>query len=122
MDALRRPLRPQSDDKTADLQQRTAEAAAALLRPQSQVHSSVTTSATGANWVTLPTLACDSVVLINNTGADLEVRRGGAGVAVPVLDSCGLEFESLTNANELSIRRVDQSNTQVTAALIVTTY
>lgn len=121
-DALRRPFRPQSDDKPADLQQRTAEAAAALLRPKSQVHSSVITSAAGSGWATLPDVVCDKVLLVNNTGADLEVRRGGAGVAAPVLDSSGLEFESLANANELQVRRVDQSTTQVTAVLIATSY
>lgn len=121
-DSLRRPFRPQSDDKPADLQQRTAEAAAALLRPKSQVHSSVTTSATGSGWTALPDLACDAVLLLNNTGADLEVRRGGAGVAVPVLDSSGLEFESIANANELQVRRLDQSTSLVTAALIATTF
>jgi hypothetical protein len=75
----------------------------------------VQTANPGTNYATLTSAACRAVTLLNTTGTDLEVRRGGAGAAFPVQDGMGYTFEGLTNANELSVRRVDTSNTQVTA-------
>lgn len=74
------------------------------------------TSATGANWVTLTAQVCKQVTFVNNTGTAIEVRQGGAGTAIPVVDQSVFTFYGITNASDLSIRRVDTSNTQVTIA------
>jgi hypothetical protein len=78
-------------------------------------NGSVQTSATGATYVALTSQAAKRVTLFNNSGTALEVRQGGSGVAVPVASAATFTFEGLANANELSVRRVDVSNTQVTA-------
>lgn len=83
--------------------------------PISAGNSSVQTAATGSNFASLASQACKQVEFQNNTGADIEVRQDGAGVATPVFDGTYYTFAGLTNANQLSVRRVDQSNTQVTA-------
>ena len=75
----------------------------------------VTTAATGTNYSTLGAGACTEVLLINLTGTQLEYRRGGAGVAMPVVSNSAVLIEGIANANEISIRRTDTSNTQVTA-------
>lgn len=115
-----RPFNPQERDGAAELALRRTEAMARLLKPSTEAHSSVTTANPGSGWAALPNIACDRVLLINSTGTDIEARRGGAGTAVPILDSNGLEFEALTNANQLEVRRVDQSNTQVTVPFVYT--
>ena len=118
------PFDPQVGDSQLDLQKRLVAAAAKLggERIASAVHATVQTSASGATWVTLGAAACDLVTLINNTGTDLEVRRGGAGVGIPVLDGNAWPFRGLTDASNLSVRRLDQSNTQVTAYLVLETF
>ena len=77
---------------------------------------SVQTSATGSSFVALASAACNVVRIINAWpgAADIEVRRGGAGVTIPVPGGAERAFDGLTNANELDVRRIDQSNTQVT--------
>jgi len=75
----------------------------------------VQTSATGANFALFASQACRQLTLLNDTGTDLEVQRGGTGQALRVQDGMGYTFRGLTNANQLGVRRVDQSNTQVSA-------
>ncbi|MDO8595266.1 MAG: hypothetical protein Q7R45_01450 [Sulfuricaulis sp.] len=89
--------------------------------PVSSAIQTFTTANPGSGWTALATVACHEVAVVNNTGTDLEFRRGGAGTALVVPDGAGWVFESLANANELQIRRVDQSNTQVTQTYEVTT-
>lgn len=86
-----------------------------LLTALSVSHGSVQTSATGSSYVVLASAAASQVTLINTTGKDLEVRRGGAGVALPVPDGSYWTFRGVANANELGVRRIDQSNVQLTA-------
>jgi hypothetical protein len=77
-------------------------------------HLSATTAATGANWTAFASQACKQLTVSNRTGTDLEFRQGGAGVAFPVFAGSYYTFFGLTNANQLDVRRVDTSNTQVT--------
>ena len=76
---------------------------------------SVQTAATGTNWTAFASQACKQLVISNQTGVTLEVRQGGAGVAVQVFSPSYFPFYGLTNANQLEVRRFDTSNTQVTA-------
>jgi hypothetical protein len=75
---------------------------------------SLQTSVTGANFVTFSAQACDSLDLINTTGTAIEYRRGGAGNTVVVPTNASRLIVGLANANEISLRRVDNSNTTVT--------
>jgi hypothetical protein len=74
----------------------------------------LTTSTTGANYVTFGSQACTSLEVVNNTGATIEVRRGGAGVAMQIPPGMARLFLAITNADQLGVRRTDTSNTQVT--------
>lgn len=78
----------------------------------------VQTSATGATYVALASVGTTKVVhVLNLTGTDLEVRMAGTGATVTVKDGTGLSFK-VSSAPTLSLRRVDQSNTQVTADIL----
>lgn len=68
---------------------------------------SVTTNTDGTSFVTFPAQACTQVTVINDTNFSLEVRQGGAGVAVPVLAQSSFSFFGATNANAYSVRRKD---------------
>jgi hypothetical protein len=72
------------------------------------------TAGDGATWAAFANQACTCLSLVNNSGQDLEFRRGGAGNALPLLNRMAYLVVGLTNANQVSIRRIDQSNTQVT--------
>lgn len=75
---------------------------------------SVQSSATGSTWVTLTTAACDVLRLTNATGTLLEYRRGGAGNGMHLPNNATVDVYAVSNANEISFRRNDVSNTQVT--------
>lgn len=77
-------------------------------------HGSVQTSAVGTTFVALTPAAATEIVIFNLSGADIEVRRNGAGVALKVPDSTGKSFDTITNASDLSLRRFDTGNTPVT--------
>ena len=74
------------------------------------------TAATGTNWTAFGSQACDVLVLSNNTGTAIEIRRGGAGSGFQLPDKAIYSIGAIANANEISIRRVDTSNTQVTVS------
>lgn len=84
--------------------------------PGQGVVLSVQTSTTGTNFVPFPTFACTKLVIINTTGFDLQWRRNGTGAVMPLVDRTGYEIERITNADQISIRRADGSNTQLTIA------
>ena len=75
---------------------------------------SVQTAATGSNWTAFASQACTYVVVVNGTNFGIEVRRGGAGVGLPIQPGQAFTFEGVQNASDLSVRRLDQSNTQLT--------
>ena len=76
---------------------------------------SLQTSASGSTYVAFASLACKQLTIFNDTGVDVEVQQGGAGVAIPVANgSGGVDFYGLANASDLGVRRKDVSNTQVT--------
>ena len=72
-----------------------------------------TTSTTGTNFVTPSSLACELLTVINDTGTDIEYRRGGAGSSMVILAGQTYQISGITNANQLSFKRKDSRNTQV---------
>lgn len=78
-------------------------------------NGTVQTAASGANWTDLAAQACHQVTFVNNTGTTLEFRQNG-GSAVPIFVGVPFVVYGIKDASQLSVRRVDQSNTQVTLA------
>lgn len=114
------PFQPQDGDSALTLQKRLGAAAAALANAQAgskfsnAVIGSVTTANPGNGWTVFGAQACDQVVVINNSGVDVEVQRNAVGTAMPILDGNFYTFVGVTNANQLRVRRIDQDNAQVT--------
>ncbi|WP_374495337.1 hypothetical protein [Zoogloea sp.] len=77
-------------------------------------HVSAQTAVSGTGYTAFGAQACKQLTILNGTGVDIGVTVGGAGVEVPVLAGTYYTFFGLTNANQLSVRRVDASTTQVT--------
>ena len=77
-------------------------------------NTSVQTAATGANWTAFASQACKQLTLSNQSGTTIEVRQGAAGVGLQIPSGAFYTFFGITNANQLEVRRVDTSNTQVT--------
>lgn len=76
----------------------------------------VQTAAAGSDYVTFADTPCNALEVVNSTGTTIEYRRGGTGVTVPVLSGTARKIVGITNANQISLRRVDVSNTQVRVA------
>lgn len=77
---------------------------------------SLQTNATGATYNAFGSQACTMLDVVNTAPAavDLEVRRGGSGNTITVPAGSSRMFVGITNASDLQVRRLDQSNTQVT--------
>jgi len=73
----------------------------------------VDTSATGANFVAFADISCGALEIVNATGTTVEYRRGGTGEAMPILNATSRKIVGITNADQISVRRLDQSNTPV---------
>ena len=74
------------------------------------------TAASGANWTAFGAQACTALDIVNQTGADIEYRRGGAGNSIKVPTGTSRMVIGITDASSISVRRVDQTNTQVTVS------
>ncbi len=72
------------------------------------------TAVLGTDWVAFGDYACDSLHIMNNTGTTIMYRRNGNDPGFPILDKTTHLIIGITNSNEVSIRRLDISNTQVT--------
>jgi hypothetical protein len=73
----------------------------------------VQTASTGANFTAFADRPCYALDLVNNSGAAIEYRRVGTGPTIAIADGTSRLLVGIRNANEISVRRVDQSNTQV---------
>lgn len=74
------------------------------------------TAATGSNWTTFADVECRQLTIANNSGTAIELRQDGAGATFPVPDKTLFTLYGLQNANQIGVRRVDTSNSQVTVA------
>lgn len=77
-------------------------------------NTSAQTSATGATYVVFAAQECKQLTIVNTTGADVEFRQDGQGAAVTVINGTAFPIFGLQDAGQIGLRRVDQSNTQVT--------
>lgn len=77
---------------------------------------SLQTNATGSTYNAFSSQPCDELDIVNTDvdAVDLEVRRGSSGNTIVVPAGSSRMFIGLTNASGLEVRRLDQSNTQIT--------
>lgn len=78
---------------------------------------SVQTAAIGTNWTSFPAYECSTLSILNNSGADVHLRRKGEVATTRVLllkEGQAWMVRSLTNASQVELRRADTSNTQAT--------
>jgi hypothetical protein len=78
-------------------------------------YGSVQTSATGATFVALSQQVAGSVTIINNTGTTLEISKDGGTTKIQLPTAASFCVNFITDANQVSVRRADTSNSQVTA-------
>lgn len=71
------------------------------------------TTAVGTTYQAFGSQACTNLLIVNDTGTDIEVIQGGGGVALPIAANAMINFTAIGNANKLSVRRKDQATTQV---------
>ena len=76
----------------------------------------VTTNTTGTNYAAFASQVCKQLTIANDSGSTIEFIQGGAGAAYPILDGTYYTVFGITNANQISIRRKDVSNTTVIIA------
>ncbi len=87
--------------------------ASALPTAQSVSIVSVNTQSVGANWSTFPSAPAALLVIVNTSGTTIEYRRGGAGSTIKIPNNTAWKVTGITNANQIQVRRLDQSNTPV---------
>lgn len=75
--------------------------------------NTATSPSSGTAFATLATVTCSMVDIINTTGVDLEVRRGGAGLTLVIQAGQSRMIQGITNANQIQLRRVDLVATTV---------
>jgi hypothetical protein len=75
---------------------------------------SLTTAATGTNYTAFSSQTCQALDIVNTSSVAIEYRRGGAGNTMTILSGSSRLVVGISNANEISVRRVDTSNTQIT--------
>jgi hypothetical protein len=74
----------------------------------------LTTAATGANYTAFSSQTCQSLDIVNSSSVAIEYRRGATGNSMTILSGSSRLVVGITNANQIDVRRVDQSNTQIT--------
>lgn len=75
---------------------------------------SAQTAANGTDFVPFPAGRCNSLDLVNNTGAAIEYQRGGTGGTIAVPAGASRMIVGITDASQIGVRRVDQTTAQVT--------
>lgn len=73
----------------------------------------VSTSSTGTQYAALDSAACTQVEIFNDSLRDLEMLATGDTQSVPIPSGRSKLVQAITNADQVSIRRVDQSNTVI---------
>jgi hypothetical protein len=73
----------------------------------------LTTAALGSNWTAFSSQSCTSLDIVNNTSIAIEYRRNGSGNPMQITSGAGRLVVGITNANQIEVRRVDLSDTQV---------
>lgn len=76
-------------------------------------HTSATTTTVGTTFQVFPAKPCAHMLIVNDTGVDIEVQQNGSGIALPVLVGQAVTFRAIGNTSKLGVRRKDQAVTQV---------
>lgn len=84
---------------------------ASITTATSAVIISASTLSDGTSFVTFPSQACVALDIVNNSSADIEYRRGGAGQTMTIPAGGSRLIIAITNANQIGIRRVDTAAT-----------
>lgn len=79
----------------------------------SYTSGAIISASAGSSWGTYANQACRSLDIVNTTGTDIEYRRGGAGLSIKIPNDSAREILGITNANQISVRRVDLVGTTV---------
>lgn len=74
----------------------------------------LTTSGTGTTFVAFADSPCNALDIVNSSGTALEYRRDGAGNTMFLPDNSSRLVVAITNASQISVRRVDVVGTPVT--------
>jgi hypothetical protein len=77
-------------------------------------HIAVQSQASGATYTTLAHNVCSQATISNQSGTTIEVRHNGAGDGFNVPTGAVVLLEGIESTNQISFRRADVSNTQVT--------
>ena len=75
--------------------------------------TNVTTSSDDTVFTAFASLACEILEVVNDTGTDLEYRRGGAGLSMIIPAGQTRQILGITNANQISFKRKDRAITNV---------
>lgn len=75
---------------------------------------SLTTAATGTNYTAFSSQTCQALDIVNTSSVAIEYRRGATGNSMTILSGSSRLVTGITNANQIDVRRVDTSNTQIT--------
>jgi hypothetical protein len=86
----------------------------AVNRPKSTFTGTVSTAATGTNFVQLVSAPASEVVIYNRSGVEISWRYGASGQELRIVNGIGETIPVVANADEIRVRRTDQSNTPVT--------
>ena len=78
----------------------------------SSVFMAVETAALGTEYTAFGAQACDGLVIDNHSGESIEVKKGATSTVIPT--GVSRYIGGIANANEISLRRADTTNTQVT--------
>lgn len=77
-------------------------------------NTSAQTNASGALFTAFAPQAARQLTIVNATGQDIEFQQNGTGGTVPVINGTAYPIYGLQDASQIAVRRIDQSNTQVT--------
>lgn len=83
--------------------------------PTTSGNGSVTTAVSGTGYTSLSDQICGSVTIVNDTGTSLDVTKDGGTTKMVVPTGAAYCVKYIENANQVSVRRTDNSATQVTA-------
>lgn len=67
----------------------------------------------GTGWGAFGAQALTQLTIGNDTGTDIEIRQDNTGLALTVFDGTYYTIFGITDASQISVRRKDQSTTQV---------
>lgn len=71
------------------------------------------TNADGTTFTPFPSVACEILEVVNDTGTDIEYRRGSTGNTMIITAGQTRKIVGITNANGIQVRRKDVATTPV---------